>query len=328
MYENLARDLYDMTLVATITSIEAIRYIPFDPSVMEPAKRRQFMIDSQQWWDRKDDRGEAGEIVLSPLDKDPEDLQYTGPTYGGSHSFKKEFFPDVPTDGEDEESDDDSSSAGLEEFNSPINNTIRMLRQEIKNPMMGNDDGVIERFWKDADAKTLDWKRMLHSFVQEDVFDYSFTPPDKRMQECDFFLPDYNVHHEVVRNVLFMVDTSGSISDDILAIAFEKIRQALEQFQDSLSGTLAFFDRKIHNPMPFSSIEDIKKMHPYGGGGTDYHCIFEYVNGLSIPNTPTSIVIVTDGEGVFPNEPVANNIPVLWLICGDCDAPWGRSVRL
>ena len=45
----------------TITSIEAIRYIPFAPSVMEPAKRRQFMIDSEQWWDRKDDRGEAGD---------------------------------------------------------------------------------------------------------------------------------------------------------------------------------------------------------------------------------------------------------------------------
>ena len=28
--------------------------------------------------------------------------------------------------------------------------------QEIKNPMLGNDDGVIERFWKESDAKTLD----------------------------------------------------------------------------------------------------------------------------------------------------------------------------
>lgn len=313
---------------ATITSVEAIRYIPFDPSVMEPAKRRQFMIDSEQWWDKKDDRGEEGEIVLSPLDEDPDDLQYTGPTYGGDIYLKKEFFPDVPTDGEDEESDDDSSLAGMEELNSPINNSICMLRQEIRDPKTGNDDGVMERFWRGTNAKTLDWKRMLHSFVQEDVFDYSFTPPDKRMQDSDFFLPDYNVYHEVIRDVLFMVDTSGSVSDDILSIAFEEIRQALEQFQDSLNGTLAFFDRKVHNPMPFSSMEDIKMMHPYGGGGTDYSCIFEYVNSKSSINIPTSIVIITDGEGVFPNESVANNIPVLWLICGDCDAPWGRSVKI
>ena len=36
-----------------ISSIEAIKCVPFDPSIMSPGKRRQFMIDSDTYWDKK-----------------------------------------------------------------------------------------------------------------------------------------------------------------------------------------------------------------------------------------------------------------------------------
>ena len=44
--------------------------------------------------------------------------------------------------------------------------------------------------------------------------------------------------------------------------------------------------------------------------------------------SPTSIVIITDGEGVFPDHEVAGNIPVLWLFTKECTAPWGKSVNV
>ena len=314
---------------ATITSAEAIRYIPIDPSVLEPAKRRQFMIDSEEWWDRKEDRGEHGEIVLSPLDKDP-DLVYDGPTYGGSFRFSKEYFPQSPTDDEEQKPSDDNDSLpkGQNQQRNNSGMAIQMLRQAVKNPEIGGEDGTFERHWDKTRARTLDWRSMLDTFVQEEVNDYSFTPPDRRMQDSDFFLPDYNVYHETIRNVFFMVDTSGSVSDGMLSMAYEEICQALEQFNGTLSGIVAFFDTRVHRPIPFSSVGDIRKTRPYGGGGTDYESIFRYIRSNYSYNAPTSIVIITDGEGVYPDESAANNIPVLWLLTGKEKAPWGRSVRM
>ena len=84
----------------------------------------------------------------------------------------------------------------------------------------------------------------------------------------------------------------------------------------------------VYKMLPFSSIGDIRKMKPCGGGGTDYSCIFRYINNTCSSHPPTSIVVITDGEGDYPDEAVANNIPVLWLINGKAQPPWETSVTV
>lgn len=312
---------------ATVTSVEAIKYIPIDPSVMKPSERRQFMIDSEKWWDRKNDRGESGIIILEPNDKDPDDLEYDGPTYGGEIRIRKEEFPDSDEEGDrtqKEEGDKKKSSSKNAQKNKL--NTISMLRQKMRNSETGSGEGQLERLWKETNASTLDWRSMLDRFVQEERNDYSFTPPDRRLQDLDFYLPDYNVFHETVKDVFFMVDTSGSVTDEMLAMAYDEIRQAIEQFNGMLTGTVAFFDIRVYSPTPFCGVRDIRKLRPHGGGGTDYHSIFKYMKRLE--NTPSSLVVITDGEGDYPDEAEADNIPVLWLITGERKAPWGRYIRI
>lgn len=313
-----------------IESVEAVKYIPIDPSVLEPAKRRQFLIDSEEWWDKKDDSGEGGTIVLSPLDSDPADLQYNGPSFGKKFPFHKEFFPENNDRGEetDQQDEEDNIPVSNLENQNTIKQALRKLRQETEIQQFGIEDRNIERIWGDTKVNTLDWKSLLHYFVQEEVFDYSFTPPDRRMQEQDFFLPDYNVYQEKVRDVYFMVDTSGSVSEEMLSVAYTEIRQALEQFQGSLQGIVAFFDTRVYRAVSFEKVDDIRRVKPCGGGGTDYQCIFEFIHQLHTINQPTSIVIITDGEGVFPDESVTNHIPVLWLMTNENIAPWGRSERI
>lgn len=313
---------------ASITSVEAIRNVPIDPSVMKPTERRQFMIDSEEWWNRKDDRGETGTIVLSPQDEDPDDLEYDGPTFGGDFKFSKEFFPKEPGEGLGQNKSDNESKAPTPSSKSSMMRTISQLRMQIPNPQIGVGEGNQERVWKEKSASTLDWRSMLDKFVQEEVNDYSFTPPDKRMQDSDFFLPDYNVYTESVKDVLFMVDASGSITDEILGMAFYEIKQAVEQFNGALSGTVAFFDTRVYRPTPFGGVSEINKLRPRGGGGTEFACIFRYVNSRRVGNIPSSIVVITDGESAYPDEIMANNIPVLWLVVGNRKAPWGRSVRI
>ena len=66
-----------------------------------------------------------------------------------------------------------------------------------------------------------------------------------------------------------------------------------------------------------------------GGGGTDFQIIFEYVAQHMQDEPPVSIIILTDGYAPFPNEALANNIPVLWLLNNEkVEPPWGKIARI
>lgn len=176
-----------------------------------------------------------------------------------------------------------------------------------------------------------DWRSMLNDFIQEEINDYSFLPPDRRFQDNPFFLPDFNEKGEsdVVEDILFMIDTSGSISDKMMTAAYSEVKGAIDQFNGKLRGWLGFFDAAIVEPKSFSSFEEFSMIKPAGGGGTDFQIIFEYVNQHMQENPPASIIILTDGYAPFPKEEMANGLPVLWLINNErVNPPWGRVARI
>jgi predicted metal-dependent peptidase len=126
-----------------------------------------------------------------------------------------------------------------------------------------------------------------------------------------------------------MIDTSGSMSDDAITAAYSEIKGAIDQFDGKLEGYLGFFDAKVAPPIPFSNVSEIKRIVPLGGGGTNFDVIFEYVNEHMKDNFPASIIILTDGYAPFPDQAVANNIPVLWLLNNDdVTPPWGKIARI
>ncbi|MBR2444173.1 MAG: hypothetical protein IKB27_02100 [Clostridia bacterium] len=174
-----------------------------------------------------------------------------------------------------------------------------------------------------------DWRTILNEFIQVEICDYSFSPPDRRFSDSPFFLPDFNGTEEKAQKVLFMIDTSGSISDNDLALAFSEICGAVEQFDGQLEGYIGFFDAAIYEPVPFASVEDVLKTRPLGGGGTDFQIIFEYVDKHMEDDPPSSIIILTDGCAPFPKEHLANGIPVLWVINNETvNPPWGKVARI
>lgn len=174
-----------------------------------------------------------------------------------------------------------------------------------------------------------DWRVILNDFIQEEVVDYSFSPPDRRFGDSPFFLPDFNGKDDMVENILFMIDTSGSMSDTMITAAYSEIKGAIDQFDGKLSGWLGFFDAAIVKPKPFANEEEFKVIRPAGGGGTDFQIIFEYVHKYMSDKPPASIIVLTDGFAPFPQEKLANGIPVLWLLNNDeVNPPWGRVARI
>lgn len=175
-----------------------------------------------------------------------------------------------------------------------------------------------------------DWRTILNDFIQEEICDYSFSPPDRRFQDSPFFLPDFNEmgKNDNVSDILFFIDTSGSISDNDMTTAFSEIKGAIDQYDGKLKGWLGFFDAAIIEPKPFSSFEEFIVIKPAGGDGTDFQIIFEYVDQHMKDKEPNCIIILTDGCALFPKEELANDIPVLWLINNqDVTPPWGKVAR-
>ena len=174
-----------------------------------------------------------------------------------------------------------------------------------------------------------DWRMILNDFVQEEIVDYSFTPPDRRFDDSPFFLPDFNDKENVVKDILFMIDTSGSMSDDMITAAYSEVKGAIDQFGGGLRGWLGFFDGAIVEPKQFENVDEFKVIKPVGGGGTDFQIIFEYVHKHMQDNPPVSIIILTDGFAPFPKEKLAMGIPVLWLLNNtQVDPPWGKVARI
>ena len=203
---------------------------------------------------------------------------------------------------------------------------------EIRDP--SNECGTLplaaERLLKELRNPKLDWRTILNDFIQEEIVDYSFMPPDRRFNESPFFLPDFNDTDITAKDILFMIDTSGSMSDKEITDAYSEVRGAIDQFNGKLMGWLGFFDAEIVEPQPFENIEELKIIKPKGGGGTSFHPIFRYVREHMQNHLPASIIILTDGYVTdFPEEEASMGIPVLWLINNEDVTPlWGKVARL
>ena len=186
-----------------------------------------------------------------------------------------------------------------------------------------------ERLWEKMRKPQTDWRTILNDFIQEEVTDYSFLPPDRRFDGSPFFLPDFNDKEDRVEDILFMIDTSGSMSDEMIAAAYSEIKGAIDQFDGRLKGWLGFFDAAVVEPKPFEDEAEFRVIRPAGGGGTDFQIIFEYVIQHMGVQPPASIIILTDGFAPFPKEELAGGIPVLWLLNNEAvNPPWGKVARI
>ena len=224
---------------------------------------------------------------------------------------------------------DDESNIGQQSWLNRMVEATDLIAQSEGGKGRGTLPLVAERIIDKLKHPTLDWRTILNDFVQEEICDYSFSPPDRRMQDSPFFLPDFNEKDETVKNLLFMIDTSGSMSNEQITACYSEIYGAIQQFGGKLQGKLGFFDAVVVEPIPFESEDEFKIIRPKGGGGTSFDIIFDYVQKHMMDEPPVSIVILTDGYAPIPNESRAMGIPVLWIINNNDVTPeWGKIARI
>lgn len=317
--------MYNELKIAELTPYEIFKMLPYQLHVLDERTRNRYMTDSDLYWDYKNSDYADGIIILDlpQMVKYVDDIERT----------------ETVTDDEDSGKEGKKAVSGgsshpldhgeeMEDFwANQVGKAASMIKQLGKNA--GTIPGGIRREIEKKKKPVLDWRKVLDEFVQEEITDYSFTPPDRRYADTDFFLPDFNEKDYTPKDILFMADTSGSVNREELSKVYAEISGAIEQFGGKLNGKLGFFDWKVVEPIPFESVEEIMSIVPYGGGGTNFHIIFDYIREHADEFLPAMLVIFTDGYASFPEPEAAMNIPVLWLISNnDVTPPWGKVGRV
>ena len=246
------------------------------------------------------------------------------------HSIKRikrfGFFDDHDTWVES----DDASDTQAVVWTQHIIEAVKTAERINKNRNPGQIPGFAKIICGIGNSRCINWKKLLHSFISEEIADYSFSPPDRRFSDADYFLPDYNANETVekVRKVLFMIDTSGSIDTNEISEFLSEIKYAMDLYEGGLDGWIACFDTQVYNPVSFDADYNIKDFEPCGGGGTSFYSIFRYIKEKMSSDLPENIVIFTDGRASFPKEESALGIPVLWVITNKViEPPWGKVAR-
>lgn len=226
-------------------------------------------------------------------------------------------------------SKNETDGVSLEEiWEKRVLDAAEVMEERDKITGKGDTPLFAKRMLDELKNPTLDWRTILTNFIQEEIVDYSFTPPDKRYDN-GFFLPDFNDKDITVSKILFMIDSSGSMSKEMITDAFSEVKGTIDQFNGKLEGWLGFFDAGVTEPKPFNDVESLKEIQPYGGGGTSFSQVFDYIAKNMMADPPVSIIILTDGYDYFPKEQKAMGIPVLWVINNkDVTPPWGMVARI
>ena len=172
------------------------------------------------------------------------------------------------------------------------------------------------------------WEQVLHDFLRFDRGDFVFERPDRRYGG-DIAMPSFceEVYGTRIEKIWFVTDTSGSMSEELLAAVFEELKNAVEQI-DTVRGELSFFDCEVTDPKEFSDVGELMKIKPVGGGGTSFDVIFSFMKE-HFEEKPRAVIIMTDGFASFPDEDAAGGVPVIWVIADSgVEPPWGECIHI
>jgi predicted metal-dependent peptidase len=188
---------------------------------------------------------------------------------------------------------------------------------------MGKTSAALERLIGQALKPKVDWKEALRQFVDRTAKnDYSWTAPNRRYLSQGLYLP--SLKSDELPPIIIAIDTSGSIAGPELDQFSAEISAILSEFQTGAK--VIYCDAKIKNIEEFTSEELPLKLHPAGGGGTDFRPPFEHVRETG--ENPPCLIYCTDGESYsFPNEP---EYPVLWATIDayNFTPPFGEVIEI
>ncbi len=191
-------------------------------------------------------------------------------------------------------------------------------QQAIQAGKMGKN---LARVVDDLLQPQLPWRMLLADYMTALARDdYSYMRPSRR--EGNAILPSLRSHQTALTIAL---DTSGSISNDEMDEFISEINAIKAQIRATI--TLLACDTELSKNAPwiYQPWEEFRYPEKIsGGGGTDFRPIFDWLEQQD--QAPDLLIYFTDANGLFPKQ--APYYPVLWLVKGKSNIPWGKRVQL
>lgn len=234
-----------------------------------------------------------------------------------------EMLLDEHMDGEGDD-DGDGDGDGDKEGNGRPRLTAeekKAIRDEVKEAVLaaaqaagaGNVPGNVQRMIGSLTAPQIGWRELLQQQIQSTIkSDFTFARPSRRGWHMDAILP--GMRPEETIDVCVAIDTSGSISDNDLRDFLSEVKGIMDAYQDYRIKVLTW-DTEVYNPQDFTADNntDISEYEPGGGGGTDPHCVWEWLKENDVQ--PKKLIMFTDYQffGWSP-EQVQDYCDTVWII--------------
>ncbi len=223
-------------------------------------------------------------------------------------------------DGEGDEKDGKGRPRLTEEERRQIKDEIReALLQAAQAVGAGNLPAGVKRLIKDLTKPVVNWRELLEQQIQSTVKDdFSWIRPNRRSWHMDAVMPGMKPGTQI--DVCVAIDTSGSISNDDIKAFLSEVKGIMDAY-DEYKVRVITWDTEVYNPEEYTSdnMADIAEYEPGGGGGTDPHCVWEWLKENDIE--PKKLIMFTDFcfFGWKPQE-VEGYCDTVWVIKGNENA--------
>lgn len=206
-----------------------------------------------------------------------------------------------------------------------IQETVALVGgEESLSEIPSNARVFIERKKKEK----INWRDELKKYIIKDISDYSFNPPDKRYMDSDFYLPAFNDETEKLENILFMIDVSGSMKDEVINDVFNEVKNVKDQFRGKVDGYVGWFDTYVRDVKNMNEVIKIESLQRENIDGTSFVDIFKYKRTVLGGIDFKAIIILTDGYGEFPSIKMVGDTPVIWVLTKEnIKTPFGEIIR-
>jgi predicted metal-dependent peptidase len=218
----------------------------------------------------------------------------------------------------------DKDEKGQGQGNTEADWKVAVIQAANAAKLCGTQSAALDRLVNATAKPQVPWQRLLENFVSlTSDDDYDWQKFDRRYIDEGWYFP--TVYSERVGELAIIVDTSGSIGDDILSQFTSEVQELMHSMKPSKL-VVYYADTEICGTEEFECGDKIV-FKAKGGGGTDFAKPLKEVKKRGI--VPQCLIYLTDLYGTFPKTPPP--FPVIWVVTPGGDkreVPFGDIARM
>lgn len=175
---------------------------------------------------------------------------------------------------------------------------MQTIKDKIIDDMMqsaqaaGNVPAAVARLIKELTESKMNWREILRNQIQSTIKnDYTWIRPSRKGWHTPAILPGMNYQDTI--DIAVALDNSGSCYNEVVEFLSE-IKGIMDEYKD-FKIKLWTFDTDVYGEQDFTADnnEDLTSYEIKGGGGTDFHCNWEYMKENNY--VPKKLIMLTDG---------------------------------